>query len=396
MQPLNILVIGSYDSFLKSGLQLARRFAGGGGRVDTCIPFARKGQLSAAQLRDLALAPDIEPLPMEQLLTRGKLAGYELVIVSLAGEPSSAFFARFAELWRDAARRPLTLSLYPGIVFRFHYEGMLRRMGADLVLLNSPNDLEMYRELCAAARLSHCNGLLGGLAVLPGEQRRDRTPPLRECFLFVDQPTVPAPRAERMFLLQQIADFARRQPHVDVLVKPRHRPREMTLHRTRHHVSDLLDELVDLPSNLSLSYEPLDALWERVSFCASVSSTAVLEAVWRGIPARVITDLGVHENLGNHFFLGSGLLESFPRLRLDAPSVIDEAWARRHLCGMDARFDEIAGTVDELLAAQRSHGRALDPPARGDFAEVPSGENSDQPRVRRLFGWARRAVRGNR
>ena len=393
MQAWKILVIGSYDSFLKAGSRLAQRFERRGARVDTCILTARKGQLSQRQLSELGLPADARFLPMDQMVTRAALAPYDIVIVALAGEPSSTFYSRFAKLWRNAPARPLTISLYPGIVFRFHYEGMLRRMGADLVLLNSPHDLEMYQQLCDAAGLARCNGLVGGLAVLPGERQSERRAPERECFLFVGQPSVPAPRDERAHLMRLLADVARRYPRAEILVKPRNRPGETTLHKTQHQLSELLSEMANPPANLRLTYEPLDALWDRTSFCSSVSSTAVLEAVWRGIPSHVVADLGVHENLGNHFFLGSGLIQNLAKFTMNSPTALDAGWASRHLCGMDAQLDGIAAWIEERLAVQAAQGTALEPAPRGYFTYAP--EELPRPRRVRWWRWARRAVLGN-
>lgn len=394
MQARKILLLGSYDSFLKAGLRLAKRFEQLGAEVDTRILTARKGQLSPRQLSELGLTPRVEFLPMDRVVTRGLLARYDVVIVALAGEPSSVFFDRFAKLWRGLPQRPLTVSLYPGIIFRFHYEGMMRRMGADLVLLNSPHDLEMYQQLCDAAGLTRCNGLVGGLAVLPGARQYERRPPERECLLFVGQPSVPAPRGERAHLMRLLADVARRYPEAEILVKPRNQPGETTLHKTQHHLSELLGQMREPPANLRLTYEPLDALWERISCCWSVSSTAVLEAIWRGIPSHVVTDLGVHENLGNHFFLGSGLLENLRTFTVNSRPVLDAGWAGRHLCGMDTQFDSIAAWFEEHFALQVARGTALEPPTRGHFTYAPD-EPLRAPRVGRLWRWARRAALGN-
>lgn len=396
MHARKILVLGSYDSFLKAGLRLAQRFEQLGATIDTRIVMARKGQLSPRQISELGLAPSVGFLPFEQVVHRSSLAPYDVVIVALAGEPSSAFYSRFAKLWRDAPTRPLTISLYPGIVFRFHYEGMLRRMGADLVLLNSPHDFEMYQQLCDAAGLKRCNGLVGGLAVLPGERQfTRRTTPERECFLFVGQPSVPGPRDERAHLVRLISGVAQRHSRAEVLIKPRNRPSETTLHKTPHPFSQLLPEIPDAPKNLRLTYEPLDALWERVSCCSSVSSTAVLEAIWRGIPSFVITDLGVHENLGNHFFLGSGLLTDLKSFTLELQPALHAVWASRHLCGMDAQFGSIAAWIEEHLALQAARGRALEPPARGFFTYETHAQPRP-PRVERWWKWAQRAVLGRR
>jgi hypothetical protein len=48
--------------------------------------------------------------------------------------------------WSHSATRPRLISAYPGILFRFALEGMLDRSGADLLCLNSQQDLSLYRK----------------------------------------------------------------------------------------------------------------------------------------------------------------------------------------------------------------------------------------------------------
>jgi len=45
---------------------------------------------------------------------------------------------------------------------------------------------------------------------------------------------------------------------------------------------------------------------DRNDLCLTVSSTAAVEAMHRGIPTGILVDLGVRELLANQLFLGSG------------------------------------------------------------------------------------------
>ncbi len=407
MSPRRVLVVASYDSFLKAGICLARRFGEQGAELTIRVLRSRAGQLSDAQLHDLGLHVAPTFCALSDLVTRAELEQFDLVIVSLAGRPTATFIRRFAGLWGGASRRPLLVALYPGLVFRFHYEGMSWRMGADRVLLNSPHDYEMYRALYAASGQVECNGMTAGLALLPGQRRAPRAMSAAAKLLFVGQPTVPASREGRAYLLRSLVEFARRNPDTQVLVKPRHRPGEMTLHRTRYHLSTLLKYAGPVPSNFELTYQPLDELWHDITLCVSVSSTAVLEAIWRGIPARVVTDLGIHENLGNHFFLGSGLLASLSTLESRAPFVLDEAWASRHMAGIDEHFDDLATWLERRLDEQRARGAALPLPGFGEFAfatRTRSEAGGSAARLfadstyhaTRLFNWARHVARSGR
>ena len=58
----------------------------------------------------------------------------------------------------------------------------------------------------------------------------------------------------------------------------------------------------------------------------TVSSTAALEAVGAGVRTAFIAELDVREQLGNHIFLGSGLLRTFDQLEIDDVGVPARSW----------------------------------------------------------------------
>jgi hypothetical protein len=101
---------------------------------------------------------------------------------------------------------------------------------------------------------------------------------------------------------------------------------------------------------------------DRTDLLVTVSSTAALEALHRRIPTAVLTDLGVREALGNHHFLGSGLLASWDQLDGGHRPVPDAHWLSRQGVAADgaydSAFDEARKRVAELLLAP-----ALPPPA---------------------------------
>lgn len=93
---------------------------------------------------------------------------------------------------------------------------------------------------------------------------------------------------------------------------------------------------------------------DRTDLLVTVSSTAALEALHRRIPTAILTDLGVREALGNHHFVGSGLLASFDRLDKGLAPTPDETWLARQGVASDspyeAAFDTARDRVAELLA----------------------------------------------
>ena len=98
---------------------------------------------------------------------------------------------------------------------------------------------------------------------------------------------------------------------------------------------------------------------DRTDLLVTVSSTAALESLHRGIPTAVLTDLGIREALGNHHFLGSGCLASWDQLDAGHAPAPDEEWLARQGVAADGPYAtrlrrRPARRVAELLAAAGS------------------------------------------
>ena len=57
---------------------------------------------------------------------------------------AAATLLQLQNIWANQEQRPRLISAYPGILFRFGLEGMMDRSGADLLCLNSADDLALY------------------------------------------------------------------------------------------------------------------------------------------------------------------------------------------------------------------------------------------------------------
>ena len=289
-------------------------------------------------------------------------APYDLLVLACVGGAVQAMLHGLARVWRGVARRSVVVTGYVGVVYEKLADGLLLRHGADLVLANSSRDVARFRAVYegvgadAAAVVPSALPFLAGRRHHPAAARGDR--PYR--VVFAVQPSVPAGRAERRYLLRRAAQHARRHPDREVVVKLRSRPGEHTTHLEEVPYQRLAEERdFDAPANLRLAYGNMGALLDDTDLLVTVSSTAALESLYRGIPTAVLTDLGVREALGNHYFLGSGCLCSWDDLdagRLPRP---DPDWlaAEGVLPPTDA--------ADPADAAEVAHA-----PARARLAEL--------------------------
>ena len=85
-------------------------------------------------------------------------------------------------------------------------------------------------------------------------------------------------------------------------------------------IPSLLLADVDLPPNFGISHTPIAEQLADTDLLLTVSSTACLEAAGRpAAGSHLPLDLGVHEKLGNHVFLDSGLFRTFDQIIADDP-----------------------------------------------------------------------------
>lgn len=400
-----VLALASFDSFLRAASRLAGLLQAQGAAVEYGCVYRRKGQLSLAQCQQAGLDAIPHCAPAADFAT-GSWLKADLVILALDNLRLREYIAAMQRA-TAAQRRPLTLALFPGLIFRSHYESFLSRSSCDLVLMNSPADQARYRDLITSLDLPDNSELLG-LATLPAADQQRQPDPAGE-ILYVDQPTVPAGLHERLYVLSRMIELAERFPTHTFAIKPRHRQNETTLHRTQHHFEDLMQRWPgQLPPNLKVVHGAMNDALRRCSLVLTVSSTAALEALAFGIPTRILTDLGIHEQLGNHFFIGSGLFATFDEIQPGLPNCADPDWLQHNLQRMDDHGDTVVARVASLLAStqhtppttpSRLFGRSSQakdyflqhhgPTALVQFGDVVPRK---PPPVKRALKWMRRLL----
>ncbi|GLX39285.1 hypothetical protein Sros01_53580 [Streptomyces roseochromogenus] len=255
---------------------------------------------------------------------------YDVVVLALVGGAVQAVLHGMRALWPDPAARPVLVTGYVGVVYEKLADGLLLRHGADLVLANSRHDAARFRAVYEgvgadpAAVVETALPFLDGAAYESAGDRAHRV-------VFAVQPSVPEGRADRAYLLERAARHARRHPDREVLVKLRSRPGEHTTHLEEHPYQRLAERLPGgLPPNCRLVYGNMGEVLDGTDLLVTVSSTAALESLHRGIPTAVLTDLGIREALGNHHFLGSGCLASWDQLDEGLLPGGDPAWLAAH------------------------------------------------------------------
>ncbi|MYX26258.1 hypothetical protein GTY75_06160 [Streptomyces sp. SID8381] len=251
---------------------------------------------------------------------------YDVLVLALVGGGVQAMLHGLKRVWRERARRPVVVTGYVGVVYEKLADGLLLRHGADLVLANSRQDAERFRAVYEGVGADASAVTEVALPFLGGTPYAGPNDPYT--VVFAAQPSVPAGRADRAYLLERLIRHARLHPEREVLLKLRSRPGEHTTHIEELPYQKLAQK-TDLPPNLRLVYGHMGTVLDRTDLLVTVSSTAALEALHRRIPTAVLTDLGVREALGNHHFTGSGCLASWEQLDAGHRPVPDEEWLAR-------------------------------------------------------------------
>ncbi|MFK0196604.1 DUF6716 putative glycosyltransferase [Streptomyces lavendulae] len=357
-----VAVLADSDTRWKWGALTARRLApdapAPAGYVlrGRATPTAR--QLGEAGVGEADGGP-VEVTCAEFLAELGR-RHYDVVVLALVGGAVQAVLHGMRALWPDPAARPVLVTGYVGVVYEKLADGLLLRHGADLVLANSRHDATRFRAVYEgvgadpAAVVETALPFLDGAAYESAGDRAHRV-------VFAVQPSVPEGRADRAYLLERAARHARRHPDREVLVKLRSRPGEHTTHLEEHPYQRLAERLPGgLPPNCRLVYGNMGEVLDGTDLLVTVSSTAALESLHRGIPTAVLTDLGIREALGNHHFLGSGCLASWDQLDEGLLPGGDPAWLAAHgVAPVTPAAPAPAAAADPYAAARERVARLL-------------------------------------
>jgi hypothetical protein len=289
----------------------------------------------------------------------------DAVLVSLIGPVAELVID---EVHRRIPDRPVLVSGLPGISFPAKWKGIFFRARADLFVLHSHREVRAYDEMAREGGVQpHF-----ALATLPFARSATASAgtgaPVRDSVVFAAQPSVPLERADRALVVQWLVATARRHPEWRVVIKTRAAAGEHQTHREEHPYPDLVP--ADAPANLVVESGPMAEHLDRAVALVTISSTAVLEAAARGVPALTLTDFGIGRHLINEVFVSSGLEGDSVDLVDGRFGTVRPSWMRdnyfhptseddwqQRLTELMARRD--AGTLVDREPARRSRGGVL-------------------------------------
>ncbi|MFD5872473.1 DUF6716 putative glycosyltransferase [Streptomyces sp. NPDC060322] len=354
--PLRTAVLADSDTRWKWGALTARRLAGAPETGAAERPVEISGLLlrgratptprQLAEVGDVGVdAARVREVTAVEFLHTVRDGAYDVVVLALVGGAVQAMLHGLAAL--DLDRRPVVVTGYVGVVYEKLADGLLLRHGADVVLANSRHDAERFRAVYEGVGADASSVTEAALPFLGGEPHEALEG--RDTVVFAAQPSVPESRADRTYLLRRLVEHARLHPGREVLLKLRSKPGEHTTHIEELPYQRLAERIPGgLPPNFRLVYGHMGEVLDRTDLLVTVSSTAALESLHRRIPTAILSDLGVREALGNHHFIGSGLITSWDHLDGGRRPEPDEEW----LAGQGVAADGTYGTAYDTARAR--------------------------------------------
>ncbi len=344
-----VMVLADSDSRWKWGFLTALQLFPAASHVGLLLDSNRVP--SPRQLADTGVTAQPEVVAtVPDFVELDELEEADVIVLALPGGAVQAVLHGLARRWPRSSRRPLVISGYVGVVYEKHTEGLLLRAGSDLILANSPSDADEFRRLLAGAGADP-DAVLE--TVLPFLGRSESAVPHDGplTVTFATQPGVPGTRAARELVLRRLIRHATLHPDREVLIKVRSQLGEVTTHPESHPYQQLGARLgIERPGNLQVVHGNMGEVLDRTDLLVTVSSTAAVEAMHRGVPTAILTDFGIKERLGNHYFIGSGCLASFSDLDDGALPVADPEWAWSRGLGPSDAVDRARAVLAQKLA----------------------------------------------
>jgi len=320
LQGRQVAALACFDSFGKTAmnlLQVARQHGAETTLILLELPGRKLSRRQVLEIRRIDPRTAIRQREWPQLRNlRNELSDLDALVLGLDGRRTRETQLLLQATWAEQQRRPVLISAYPGILFRHQLEGMMDRSGVDLLCLNGESDAQLYHQGCTSLGLDSNNAVVTGLPILWSLAPRPQIPE-GASIVFFEQPSVPDNPIQRKYICRRLAKLARAWPEHPVIFKPRTSRVEATLHRHHGEMASRIEKLSRRVANLQISYKPSLSLLKQCGCAITVSSTAAMEAMAMGVSTRIVSDLGVNESLGNHYFLESGAVADFDAIVRD-------------------------------------------------------------------------------
>ncbi len=317
-------------------------------------------------------------LPLAEVLGALRREKPDAVLVAVRGPVAAVLIRMIAEL----RERPVIVTGLPGISIPATRKALAFRRQADLFVLHSRREIREFTLMSREYGWTH----RFALATLPFVE--EHTGASGTDLVFAAQAVVPRTLDDRVRVLGLLIEAARAQPERRVVIKVRGLAGERQTHDEHASYPELLEQVEDAPVNLVVSTAPMSAALDEAQGLMTVSSTAAIEAIARGIPVIALDIFGVTAKLINPVFEGSGLFGGEDAVvrrefRHPEPAWLDDNYFH------PVEDDDVAVQLEALVAARRQGVLPAREPARKVGGKLRLAWDR-----KRAFGEADRSVSG--
>ncbi|WP_194408735.1 DUF6716 putative glycosyltransferase [Microbacterium cremeum] len=304
---LRVVAIADTDSYVKWAASL---LGGLDGRWDASVlvlstPVAVSEAQLASALRGSGLPRDrVERVEYAGLAARLRDLRADAVVLAARGPLVRVLARDVAAL----SPRPVIATGLPGISIPATRKAVVYRLQSDLFVVHSRRELREFGALSARTGYTHRYAL----ATLPFARSRPGRRAAAEGtdLVFATQAKVPADRADRLRIARMLVRAAEADPGRRVVVKLRAATGEHQTHVEQDGYPELLASLGPLPPNLVTSTAAMGDALDAAEGLVTVSSTAAIEAIARGVPVIALDTFGVSPRLINETLADADLLGS--------------------------------------------------------------------------------------
>lgn len=275
----------------------------------------KSGQTVCSWLRALGYSVDEQQHNARPLPDLSGISEVDVIVAATGGRLLNHMINTM-----NGSRRPIFISVFPGILVDEQLEALLTRVNADIVCMNSRKDFDRFSRICSALQIGSRGLLTGPLWSMPS---KISAPPLinpNRYHLFAEQDIIPNDQAvEKLSAL--LADLANRFPEDKFLI--RGHP------KTVEGGNKSRMALQNFPSNVSY-HEGGFLDWNCIASVITISSSLAVTAVFNEVPTYIVTNFG-SKNVHTSYFKGSGLLTRMEDINLSVPRELNREWCQQNI-----------------------------------------------------------------
>ena len=333
-----VTLLAVHDSYLKSLLPIAAFLKQQGVVVKLCI-----SNLISERIIEQAKPGKYEVISVTNLQKGKWKQDSEVVIIGAGG----------SDLVKIAANTNagiIKISLFPGITSQAIYKGFDDRLGTDVVLLNTEHDLKKLELYLHDARVASCTPFLLGYSYITKIEHVKG-----QDVVYFEQNFPSMSYSEKAYILEKLIKLARADASRKVIIKLRNRQGEETPHKAMYRIEDIMKKAgkrVALPQNLVVSYDSVEVALQNAGLAISVSSAAIIEALYNNVPSVIINDFGIRADFGNYAFSGSGIYTSLDEVIAGNIPSANMQWVQENIVPAASNYPKLLEFLNNMAGQQ--------------------------------------------